>query len=131
MTALGLKQVVEEALARVGIDINQIRIPRGKPRTKSWIKIEECCIRHYATGRNVYVVQTRMGGKLRTVTLGPASALTGCRRGEILGLRWQDVHGIRLKLRHGKTGPRMVWMGDDARTVWDTCPRCKEVLWVF
>jgi len=33
MTALGLKRVVEEALARVGADINLIRIPRGKPRT--------------------------------------------------------------------------------------------------
>jgi len=38
---------------------------------------------------------------------------------------------MRLKLRHGKTGPRMVWMGDDARAVFDTCPRYKEVPWVF
>lgn len=308
MTALGLKRVVEEALARVGADINLICIPRGKPRTTTWLGIEHGFgIRHYATGRNVYIVQTRMGGKLRTITLGPASvltraqatqvarvvlayarvgedpaserkrirsaprysdfldefwerwgtrwtpktwnvnasyrrlylqdafqglcidelneehvtrwfaevnrrtgpgaanmtlallnamlnkaevwgyrlentnpcravrmnrrnhlkrflsheemqrlgtvltrerasdkpmwalaakavtllALTGCRRGEILGLHWQDVHGIRLKLRHGKTGPRMVWMGDDARAELDTCPRYKGVPWVF
>lgn len=58
-------------------------------------------------------------------------ALTGCRRGEILGLHWNDIHGTRLKLRYGKTGPRMVWMGDEARAVLDTCPRHKEVPWVF
>ncbi len=33
-------------------------------------------LRRYSSGRRVYVVQTAMGGRLRTVTLGPASVLT-------------------------------------------------------
>jgi len=41
--------------------------------------------------------------------------LTGCRRGEVLGLQWQDVRGNRLKLRESKPGPRTVCLGDDAR----------------
>lgn len=308
MTALALRQVVEDALATVGADVSFIRIPKGKPRTTTWLAIEHGFgIRHYASGRNVYIVQTRMGGKLRTVTLGPASVLTrtqatqvarmvlaharmgenpatnrkrirsaprytdfldefwekwasrwspktydinggyrrlylqnafaelcidelneehvtrwfaevnrqtgpgaanmalgllslmlnkaeawgyrlentnpcrvvrmnrrrqcerfltheelarlgsvlaqardgdhamrslaakaatlllltGCRRGEILGLHWQDIHGTRIKLRHGKTGPRMVWLGNEARAIIDTIPRYEKIPWVF
>ena len=308
MTAYGLRQVVEEALARVGADINFTRIPKGKARSTTWLGIEHGFgIRHYPTGRNVYIVQTRMGGKLRTVTIGPASVLTrhqaqtvarmviayarvgddpatnreriraaprfddfveqfwerwaprwsqktyavnsgyrrnyiddsfpgvfidelneahvttwfanlnnltgpgaanmtlsllsnmlnraeewgyrlegtnpchsirynrrkvcerflttdelgrlgraleehragsdearstvasaiflltltGCRRGEVLGLQWGDVHGNRIKLRHGKTGPRTVWLGEQARAVIDELPRRKEIPWLF
>lgn len=308
MTALALRRVVEDALAKVGADVSFIRIPKGKPRTTTWLAIEHGFgIRHYASGRNVYIVQTRMGGKLRTVTLGPASVLTrtqatqvarmvlaharmgenpatnrkrirsaprytdfldefwekwasrwspktydinggyrrlylqnafaelcidelneehvtrwfaevnrqtgpgaanmalgllslmlnkaeawgyrlentnpcrvvrmnrrrqcerfltheelarlglvlarardgdhamrslaakaatlllltGCRRGEILGLHWQDIHGTRIKLRHGKTGPRMVWLGNEARAIIDTIPRYEKIPWVF
>ena len=77
MTALALRQVVAEALAQVGADTNFIRVPRGKARSTTWIGIEHGFgIRHYPTGRNVYIVQTRMGGRLRTVTIGPASVIT-------------------------------------------------------
>lgn len=77
MTALALKQVVADALARVGADVRFIQIPRGKARTTTWLAIEHGFgIRHYPSGRNVYIVQTRMGGRLRTVTIGPASVLT-------------------------------------------------------
>jgi len=231
MTALVLRQVVAEALARVGADINFVRVPKGKARSTTWLGIEHGFgIRYYPSGRNVYIVQTSMGGRLRTVTLGPASVLTrdqatkvarmvlayvqvgqdpatdrarirsaprfddfldefwakwavrwsaktfsnnsgyrrnyldhtflgifatdelhrlgevlaaerqaedraralaataatlllltGCRRGEILSLHWKDLRGNRLKLRHGKTGPRTVWLGDEARAT-SMCP---------
>ena len=57
--------------------------------------------------------------------------LTGCRRGEILGLQWHDVRGNRLKLRDSKTGPRTVWLGDDARALIDTLPRYRNNPWLF
>jgi integrase len=308
MTALGLKQVLAEALARVGADVHAIRIPRGRPRTTTWLKdLPGFGIRHYASGRNVYVVQTRMAGRVRTVTIGPAYVLTrhqaqsvarmvlahalvgqdpatdrkrirsaprfddfveefwakwaprwsnktfannvsyrknyldgafegvfldelseahvtnwfanlnnltspgaanmtlallnimlnraeewgyrlpdtnpclsvrrnrgkvcerflsnaelarlgavlarhragpdqpraaaasaltlliltGCRRGEVLSLQWEDVRGNRLKLRHSKTGPRTVWLGEEARAVINAQPRRKKVPWIF
>ncbi len=63
MTALSLKKVVAEALADVGANIGYLKPPVGKPRTTTWLGIEHGFgIRHYATGRNVYIVQTRMGG---------------------------------------------------------------------
>jgi len=308
MTALALRQVVADALAEVGANVYFLRLPKGKPRTTTWLGIEHGFgIRHYTTGRNVYIVQTRMAGRLRTVTIGPASVvtrhqativarrviayaqvgldpatdrkrirsaprfddflleywthwsphwkastyetqsqyralyldnafvgvfidelneahvtkwfadlnnrtgpgaanramsilnhilnkaeswgyrlentnpcrgvrlnrrrkcerflsraeltrlgavlteeragsdkvkpvaataitlllLTGCRMGEVLGLQWQDVRGNRLKLRDSKTGPRTVWLGDEARALIDMLPRHRDIPWVF
>ncbi len=77
MTSLSLRKVVAEALAEVGADLRYLKLPKGKARTTSWLGIEHGFgIRHYATGRNVYIVQTRMAGRLRTVTIGPASVIT-------------------------------------------------------
>ena len=77
MTALALRQVVADALAEVGANVSFMRLPKGKARTTTWLGIEHGFgIRHYATGRNVYIVQTRMAGRLRTVTIGPASVIT-------------------------------------------------------
>ena len=77
MTALALRQVVADALAEVGASVVHLRLPRGKPRTTTWLGIEHGFgIRHYATGRNVYIVQTRMAGRMRTVTIGSAAVIT-------------------------------------------------------
>jgi integrase len=43
--------------------------------------------------------------------------LTGCRLGEILCLRWDDVKPGRLDLSDSKTGPRRVLLGDPAMAV--------------
>lgn len=77
MTAASLKRIVEEALAEVGANVNFLLVPKGKARTTTWLGVEHGFgIRHYPSDRNVYIVQTRMAGRLRTVTIGPASVLT-------------------------------------------------------
>ena len=77
MTAASLKRIVEEALAEVGASVNLKLVPKGKARTTTWLAVEHGFgIRHYPSGRNVYIVQTRMAGRMRTVTIGPASVLT-------------------------------------------------------
>lgn len=58
-------------------------------------------------------------------------ALTGCRRGEILNLIWGEVQGRKLKLTDSKTGPRVVWLGEEARAVIDCFPRGKKHELVF
>ena len=55
--------------------------------------------------------------------------LTGCRKGEILTLRWSDYREGRLFLRDSKTGPRTVWLSDPARAVLDGLERTGR--WVF
>ena len=49
--------------------------------------------------------------------------LTGCRKGEILGLRWSEVRDGMLALADSKTGPRTVPLGSRAGAILDRQPR--------
>ena len=49
--------------------------------------------------------------------------LTGCRRSEILTLRWQDIGGDTLNLVDAKTGPRQVFLSAPARAILERRPR--------
>lgn len=49
--------------------------------------------------------------------------LTGCRRSEITDLTWGEVKGSRLLLHDSKTGPRTVWLGEEARILLSTLER--------
>ena len=42
-------------------------------------------------------------------------ALTGCRRSEVLNLRWRDIGADAINLLDAKTGPRAVPLGEAAR----------------
>ena len=55
--------------------------------------------------------------------------LTGCRKGELLTLKWRDYREGKLFLRESKTGPRTVWLSSAAREVLDRLPRGSA--WVF
>ena len=43
--------------------------------------------------------------------------LTGCRKSEIIALRWAEVDGDRLLLRHAKAGPRTVFLSNEAQAI--------------
>ena len=49
--------------------------------------------------------------------------LTGCRKSEILTLRWSEVDGDMLRLAEAKTGPRTVWLSGAAQAVIARQPR--------
>ena len=55
--------------------------------------------------------------------------LTGCRKSEILTLRWSDYREGHLFLRDSKTGPRTVWLSRPARDILDGLDRTGQ--WVF
>ena len=49
--------------------------------------------------------------------------LTGCRRGEILALRWNEVDADTIALGDAKTGPRKVYLNARARRIIEWQPR--------
>ena len=49
--------------------------------------------------------------------------LTGCRKGELVRLRWSDVDGDMLRLSDGKTGPRPVFLNAQAQAILARQPR--------
>ncbi|MCY4548577.1 MAG: tyrosine-type recombinase/integrase [Defluviicoccus sp.] len=55
--------------------------------------------------------------------------LTGCRKGEVLTLRWSDYREGHLFLRDSKTGPRTVWLSEPVRNILDGLERKSR--WVF
>jgi integrase len=59
--------------------------------------------------------------------------LTGCRKGEIEGLRWSEVDLEQrcLRLADSKTGARIVPLGSAALRVLETVPRLKGSVFVF
>ena len=59
--------------------------------------------------------------------------LTGCRRQEIVTLKWDDVDRTarELRLRHAKTGPRMVPLTPWVERVLDGIPRVEGSPWVI
>ena len=86
----------------------------------------------------------RVGAALREAETGgwmwpPAIAairllmLTGCRKSEILTLRWDDVDRTsgEFRLRDGKRGPRMVPLTTPALTVLDGIERVENNPWVI
>ena len=52
--------------------------------------------------------------------------LTGCRKSEILKLRWSEVDGDMLRLAEAKTGPRTVWLSEAAQAVIAHQPRTES-----
>ncbi len=81
----------------------------------------------------------RLGAALRAAEANkPAQAaavtlilLTGCRKSEIIALRWSEVKGHRLLLVDSKTGARTVWLGAEARAIIDRQPRRRRTGCVF
>ena len=55
--------------------------------------------------------------------------LTGCRRQEIVTLRWREYRDGHLHLEDSRTGPRMVWLSSPARRILDAQPRTSP--WVL
>ena len=70
---------------------------------------------------------------LKAVTAIRLLMVTGCRKGEILTLRWSDVDldAGELHLAEAKTGPRAVQLAPTAVALLQALPRRKGSRWVF
>ncbi|NLR69260.1 integrase [Novosphingobium sp. ERN07] len=122
MTRLSLQEIVAGALAEVGLASPPIEKGQGSARTTIWFPGERGIgLRQYESGRKMYVVQARMSGRLRTVTLGSANvltrhlAITVGRRVLARALVGQDPAETRLAARTSPT------MDDFMGEYWEKC----------
>ena len=65
----------------------------------------------------------REGESLKQADIIRLLLLTGCRKSEIVGLRWSEVRGNALELADSKTGPRKVPLNSQARCILGRQPR--------
>ena len=110
-----LRQIVSGAKAagHVGTDpVAGIRPNPGKKMTR-FLSAEEIAGLHRILER---LVEERPSRRPQADVIR-LLLLTGCRKGEILTLRWSDVDGDVLRIAKAKTGPRTVWLSEAAQDV--------------
>ena len=116
-----LRRMLNHAVECGHLETNPARSVKRNPRPKltRFLSREEICRLHRVLDRY---------GRARPSLVQQADVirlllLTGCRRSEVLTLRWQDVDGDTLTLVDAKTGPRRVFLNAPARAILERQPR--------
>ena len=94
-------------------ELLEIRSPGSNPckglrRRKSAFKATYLTRDEFAAvGAAFRALENRFPGEVAVLRF---AALTGCRKGEALGLKWDWLDGQRFALPTSKTGPRPIWL---------------------
>ena len=113
------RQIMNFAVARGHIETNPsrgIRRNRRPPLTR-FLSREEIARLHRVLDDHAARGQRAQADIVRLLLL------TGCRKSEIVRLRWSEVHDEFLVLADAKTGPRKVPLNTRAREILDRQPR--------
>jgi len=107
---------------------------RGVPRFR--VEKHERFLTHEELARFDEALAAAPGERLASVHAAAAIYLlvvTGCRRNEILGLRWDDLNFEtgEIRLPDTKTGTRMVPLTSPVAEVLNSLPRTPDNPWVF
>ncbi len=120
--ALGLlRRILAAALAAGHVQHNpaqDIRMNPGRKMTR-FLSAEEIARLHRTLDR---LVEERPSRRPQADIIR-LLLLTGCRKSEILRLRWPEVDGDRIRLADAKTGPRTVWLSEAAQALIARQPR--------
>ena len=116
-----LRNILNQAVDAGHIKSNPAQAVRRNPRPRltRFLSREEVRHLHLVLDRRVDA-RPAWAGQADIIRL---LLLTGCRRGEIVNLRWQDFEGDTLKIADGKTGPRTVYLSAPARAILERQPR--------
>lgn len=116
-----LRQIMNFAIACGHIETNPTRgVKRNRrtPLTRFLSREEVGCL------HGVLDMHAERGGESRKqADIIRLLLLTGCRKGEIVGLRWSEIHDDVLMLDDSKTGARKVPLNSQARRILDRQPR--------
>ena len=123
-----LRQILNHAIDCGHLDTNPARGIRRNPRPKltRFLSRDEIRSLHRALDRHAGARTSRA----RQADIIRLLLLTGCRKGEIVTMRWQDLDGDTLNLGDAKAGPRRVYLNAPARAILDRQPRSNST-WVF
>ncbi len=116
-----LRQIVSAAkvAGHVGTDpVAGVRPNPGRKMTR-FLSAEEITRLHRTLDR---LVEERPS-RLPQADVVRLLLLTGCRKSEILTLRWSEVDSDMLRLAEAKTGPRTVWLSEAAQAIIARRPR--------
>ena len=114
-----LRQILNFAIARGHLEKNptqDIRLNR-RPKLARFLSREEIARLHRALD-----AQTGKGNR-QQAEIFRLLLLTGCRKSEIVRLRWSEVRADGLVLADSKTGPRRVPLNSQARRIIERQPR--------
>ena len=114
-----LRQIMNVVVACSHIDTNPARgVKRNRrPALTRFLSRQEIGRLHRVLDR-----QTRKGSRPQAEIIR-LLLLTGCRKGEIVRLRWSEVQDDSLVLADSKTGPRTVPLNTQARRILERQPR--------
>ena len=120
--ALGvLRRILNFAAACAHIDINSANAIKANRRTALTRFLSQDELRRL---RRALDEHSREGPSAnQQVDIIRLLLLTGCRKSEILKLRWSEVDGDTLSLADSKTGPRTVPLSAQARRIIERQPR--------
>ena len=124
-----LRHVLDHAVACGHIATNPARVIRRNRRAKltRFLSREEIRRLHRVLDDHA----GRSASARQQVDIIRLLLLTGCRKGEIVRLRWEEVEGERLNLRKAKTGPRRVFLNAQARAIVERRRAQADSPWVF
>ncbi len=116
-----LRRMLNHAVVCGHLDTNPVRGIRRNPRPKltRFLSREEVRRLHHELDHYGSVRPSRA----RQADIIRLLLLTGCRRNEIVTLRWQDIDGNTLNLVDAKGGPRTVLLSAPARAILERQPR--------
>ena len=116
-----LRQILNYAIACGRLEKHSLRGVRRNPRTplNRFLSGEEVVHLHRVLDR----YRDARPSLRRQAEVIRLLLLTGCRRSEIVHLRWQEVGHYALSLTDGKTGPRTVHLNAQARAIIERQPR--------
>ena len=114
-----LRGIMNFAMARGHLETNPARTVERNPRQllTRFLSRDEIARLHRVLDRQTRNSRREQADVIRLLLL------TGCRRNEILRLRWSEVDRDRLVLADGKTGPRIVPLNTQARRILERRPR--------
>ena len=123
-----LLRILNHAVLCGHLDTNPARgiKPNPRPKLTRFLSREEVHRLHRELDRHV-VARPSYARQADIIRL---LLLTGCRRGEIVSLRWKDVDRNTLNLADAKAGPRRVFLNAQARAILERQPRAGSA-WLF